>query len=83
MFNLRLKRENPEKLLQDYGNRARKLQGERLSLEDFAQFLNLPVSDVLRDMFALFDEVNYLAFNTSTVYVWHIPNKISFSSQLN
>ncbi|XP_051722778.1 lysophosphatidylcholine acyltransferase 1 [Ctenopharyngodon idella] len=54
--SLGLKRENPEKLLQDYGNRARKLQGERLSLEDFAQFLNLPVSDVLRDMFALFDE---------------------------
>lgn len=63
MFNLRLKRENSEKLLQDYGNRAHKLQGERLSLEDFAEFLDLPVSDVLRDMFALFDEVNcYLAF---------------------
>ncbi|XP_051574214.1 lysophosphatidylcholine acyltransferase 1-like [Myxocyprinus asiaticus] len=53
---LGLKHENPERLLQEYGNRARKLQGERLSLEDFAQFLDLPVSDVLRDMFALFDE---------------------------
>ncbi|XP_056113750.1 lysophosphatidylcholine acyltransferase 1 [Rhinichthys klamathensis goyatoka] len=54
--SLGLKRENSEKLLQDYGNRAHKLQGERLSLEDFAEFLDLPVSDVLRDMFALFDE---------------------------
>ncbi|XDV39750.1 hypothetical protein PO909_008941, partial [Leuciscus waleckii] len=54
--SLGLKRENSEKLLQDYGNRAHKLQGERLSLEDFAEFLDLPESDVLRDMFALFDE---------------------------
>ncbi|XP_051999239.1 lysophosphatidylcholine acyltransferase 1-like [Xyrauchen texanus] len=53
---LGLKRENPERRLQEYGNRAQKLQGERLSLEDFAQFLDLPVSDVLRDMFSLFDE---------------------------
>ncbi|XP_051577529.1 lysophosphatidylcholine acyltransferase 1-like [Myxocyprinus asiaticus] len=53
---LGLKRENPERRLQEYGNRAHKLQGERLSLEDFAQFLDLPVSDVLRDMFSLFDE---------------------------
>lgn len=58
VLNLRLKRANSEKLLQDYGKRAAKLQGQRLSLEDFAQFLDLPVSDELRHMFALFDEVN-------------------------
>ncbi|XP_016105290.1 lysophosphatidylcholine acyltransferase 1-like [Sinocyclocheilus grahami] len=51
-----LKRVNSEKLLQDYGKRARKLQGQRLSLEDFAQFLELPASGELRHMFALFDE---------------------------
>lgn len=56
--HLRFKREKSEKLPQEYGTRARKIQGERLSLEDFAQFLDLPVSDVIRDMFALFDEVN-------------------------
>uniref|UniRef100_A0AAR2KGS3 EF-hand domain-containing protein n=1 Tax=Pygocentrus nattereri TaxID=42514 RepID=A0AAR2KGS3_PYGNA len=50
------KRENSEKLLKEYSKRARKLQGQRQSLEDFAQFLDLPLSDVLRDMFALFDE---------------------------
>ncbi|KAI2655830.1 Lysophosphatidylcholine acyltransferase 1 [Labeo rohita] len=54
--SLGLKRANSEKLLQDYGKRAAKLQGQRLSLEDFAQFLDLPVSDELRHMFALFDE---------------------------
>lgn len=53
---LGLKSKNAEKDLQEYGNRARKLEGQKLSLEDFAQFLDLPVSDMLRDMFALFDE---------------------------
>lgn len=54
----RLKSQNTEKVLQEYGNRARKLEGQKLSLDDFAQFLDLPVSDMLRDMFSLFDEVN-------------------------
>ncbi|XP_059423187.1 lysophosphatidylcholine acyltransferase 1 [Carassius carassius] len=54
--SLGLKRVNSEKLLQDYGKRARKLQGQRLSLDDFSQFLELSVSGELRHMFALFDE---------------------------
>uniref|UniRef100_A0A671SFR7 Lysophosphatidylcholine acyltransferase 1-like n=1 Tax=Sinocyclocheilus anshuiensis TaxID=1608454 RepID=A0A671SFR7_9TELE len=53
---LGLKRVNSEKLLQDYGKRARELQDQRLSLEDFARFLELPMSDELRYTFALFDE---------------------------
>lgn len=53
---LGLKSQNTEKVLQEYGNRARKLEGQKLSLDDFAQFLDLPVSDMLRDMFSLFDE---------------------------
>lgn len=53
---LGLKSKNPEKVLQEHGNRARKLEGQKLSLDDFAQFLDLPVSDMLRDMFSLFDE---------------------------
>ncbi|MEQ2194558.1 hypothetical protein XENOCAPTIV_030824 [Xenoophorus captivus] len=52
----RLKPQNTEKVLQDYGNRARKLEGQKLALGDFAHFLDVPVSDMLRDMFALFDE---------------------------
>lgn len=54
---LRLKPKNTEKVLQEFGNRARKLEGQKLDLDDFAQFLDVPVSDLLRDMFALFDEV--------------------------
>lgn len=54
----RLKPKNTEKVLQEYGNRARKLEGQKLDLDDFAQFLDVPVSDMLRDVFALFDEVN-------------------------
>uniref|UniRef100_A0A665US18 Lysophosphatidylcholine acyltransferase 1 n=1 Tax=Echeneis naucrates TaxID=173247 RepID=A0A665US18_ECHNA len=53
---LGLKPQNTEKVLQEYGNRARKLEGQKLGLDDFAQFLDVPVSDMLRDMFALFDE---------------------------
>uniref|UniRef100_A0A669AW79 Lysophosphatidylcholine acyltransferase 1 n=1 Tax=Oreochromis niloticus TaxID=8128 RepID=A0A669AW79_ORENI len=53
---LGLKPQNSEKVLQEYGNRARKLEGQKLGLEDFAHFLDVPVSDMLRDMFGLFDE---------------------------
>ncbi|XP_062321189.1 lysophosphatidylcholine acyltransferase 1 [Osmerus eperlanus] len=53
---LGLKPRNVEKVLQEYGNRARKLDGEKLGLEGFSQYLDVPVSDMLRDMFALFDE---------------------------
>lgn len=58
----RLKPKNTEKVLQEYGNRARKLEGQKFDLDDFAQFLDVPVSDMLRDMFALFDEVNSIGF---------------------
>ncbi|XP_062847875.1 lysophosphatidylcholine acyltransferase 1 [Trichomycterus rosablanca] len=53
---LGLKQKNSEKMLDDYSQRARKLKGEKQNVEQFANFLNLPNSDVLRDMFALFDE---------------------------
>uniref|UniRef100_A0A7N6AJ21 Phospholipid/glycerol acyltransferase domain-containing protein n=1 Tax=Anabas testudineus TaxID=64144 RepID=A0A7N6AJ21_ANATE len=53
---LGLKPKNTEKVLQEYGNRARKLEGQKLDLDKFANFLDVPVSDMLRDMFALFDE---------------------------
>lgn len=63
----RLKPQNSEKVLQDYGNRARKLEGQKLGLDDFAHFLDVPVSDMLRDMFALFDEVNSLQLSYITI----------------
>uniref|UniRef100_A0A8C9R5M6 Lysophosphatidylcholine acyltransferase 1 n=1 Tax=Scleropages formosus TaxID=113540 RepID=A0A8C9R5M6_SCLFO len=51
-----LKPGNTEEVLQEYGEKARKLQNEKLGLQDFAQYLGIQVSDTLRDMFALFDE---------------------------
>uniref|UniRef100_A0AAY4E363 EF-hand domain-containing protein n=1 Tax=Denticeps clupeoides TaxID=299321 RepID=A0AAY4E363_9TELE len=47
-----------EEVLQDLASRAQKLWGDRLGLEDFAQHLNLPVSEQLQDIFALFDDVS-------------------------
>uniref|UniRef100_A0A6Q2XCH9 EF-hand domain-containing protein n=1 Tax=Esox lucius TaxID=8010 RepID=A0A6Q2XCH9_ESOLU len=36
-------------------NRARKLWGDRLGLEDFAQYLDLPVTDMLTELHGLFN----------------------------
>ncbi|MGH0125595.1 UNVERIFIED_CONTAM: hypothetical protein FKN15_010361 [Acipenser sinensis] len=54
---LSLKPEKVEKDLEEYSERARKIKGKRLDLEGFASYLNLTVSDTLKDMFALFDEL--------------------------
>ncbi|KAI5106014.1 lysophosphatidylcholine acyltransferase 1-like [Silurus meridionalis] len=51
---LGLKRENSE--IEDYRRRALKLQGMKQNVEQFALFLGQPLSPVLQDMFALFDE---------------------------
>ncbi|XP_072226977.1 lysophosphatidylcholine acyltransferase 1 [Leuresthes tenuis] len=45
-----------EKLLEEQARRARKLQGDRLGLEDFGHFVNLPVTDTLRQVHDLFDQ---------------------------
>ncbi|KAI3358370.1 hypothetical protein L3Q82_014810 [Scortum barcoo] len=44
------------KVLEEQARRARKLQGDRLGLEDFAQFLSLPVTDTLTQVHSLFDQ---------------------------
>uniref|UniRef100_A0A8C2XAH9 Lysophosphatidylcholine acyltransferase 1 n=1 Tax=Cyclopterus lumpus TaxID=8103 RepID=A0A8C2XAH9_CYCLU len=43
-------------VLEEQARRARKLQGDGLSLEGFAQFLNLPVTDTLTQVHSLFDQ---------------------------
>ncbi|KAM7372892.1 hypothetical protein PAMP_007785 [Pampus punctatissimus] len=46
-----------DKILEEQARRARKLQGDRQSLEDFAQFFNLPVTDTLtHSVHSLFDQ---------------------------
>lgn len=54
----RLRSAATAKHLEELARRARKLQRERLGLEDFAQFLNLPVTDTLTQVHNLFDQVN-------------------------
>ncbi|XP_017276481.1 lysophosphatidylcholine acyltransferase 1 [Kryptolebias marmoratus] len=50
---LGLRARSTDKLLEQ-ANRAMKLQGHRLGLEDFAQFLNLEVTDTLKQVHSLF-----------------------------
>ncbi|XP_047238958.1 lysophosphatidylcholine acyltransferase 1 isoform X2 [Girardinichthys multiradiatus] len=53
---LGLKTGTTDNMLEEEARRATKLQGDRLGLEDFAQFLNLPVTDTLRQVHSLFDQ---------------------------
>ncbi|XP_015244387.1 PREDICTED: lysophosphatidylcholine acyltransferase 1 [Cyprinodon variegatus] len=53
---LGLKTRTRDGLLEEEARRATKLQGDELGLEDFAQFLNLPVTDMLREVHKLFDQ---------------------------
>ncbi|KAM9384869.1 lysophosphatidylcholine acyltransferase 1 [Pholidichthys leucotaenia] len=49
-------RAKTDSFLEEQARRARKLQGDRLGLEDFSQFLNLPVTDVLKEVHSFFDQ---------------------------
>uniref|UniRef100_A0A3B4FWW8 EF-hand domain-containing protein n=1 Tax=Pundamilia nyererei TaxID=303518 RepID=A0A3B4FWW8_9CICH len=53
---LGLRAATTDRVLEEQARRARKLQGDKLGLEDFAQFLNLPVTDTLKEVHSFFDE---------------------------
>ncbi|XP_011947509.1 PREDICTED: lysophosphatidylcholine acyltransferase 1 [Cercocebus atys] len=53
---LGLKPEKLEKDLDRYSESARKKGGEKMGVAEFATSLEVPVSDLLEDMFSLFDE---------------------------
>ncbi|XP_037654752.1 lysophosphatidylcholine acyltransferase 1 isoform X2 [Choloepus didactylus] len=53
---LGLKPEKLEKDLDKYSESARMKRGDKIDLSEFAAYLEVPVSDVLEDMFSLFDE---------------------------
>uniref|UniRef100_A0A3B3VV12 Lysophosphatidylcholine acyltransferase 1 n=1 Tax=Poecilia latipinna TaxID=48699 RepID=A0A3B3VV12_9TELE len=61
--------------LDEEARRAAKLQGDRLGLEDFAQFLSLPVTDTLRQIHSLFHQIDVRHYVTalSTVQRPHKP----------
>lgn len=56
-LSFRLRPEKLEKDLDGYSSIARTRGGEKVGLEEFSAFLQVPVSDALQDAFALFDEV--------------------------
>ncbi|XP_019206619.1 lysophosphatidylcholine acyltransferase 1 isoform X2 [Oreochromis niloticus] len=53
---LGLRAATTDRVLEEQARRARKLQGDKLGLEDFAQFLSLPVTDTLKEVHSFFDE---------------------------
>uniref|UniRef100_A0A2K5HI01 Phospholipid/glycerol acyltransferase domain-containing protein n=1 Tax=Colobus angolensis palliatus TaxID=336983 RepID=A0A2K5HI01_COLAP len=59
---LGLKPEKLEKDLDKYSESARMKGGERMGIAEFAASLEVPVSDLLEDMFSLFDEVGAVTF---------------------
>lgn len=53
---LRLRAGTTDTALQQQAGRARMLSGERLTLEDFAHFLDLPVTDTLTELYQLLSQ---------------------------
>lgn len=62
VLSCRLKVGVMDQVLQGEASRARKLCGQKLSLEGFAEYVNLPVTETLQDMFALFEEVGFYVY---------------------
>lgn len=54
-----LKPKQVDKELDELAESAKRERGKRITLEIFADYLKLPITDALTDIFALFDEVNY------------------------
>ncbi|KAK7803215.1 hypothetical protein U0070_025699 [Myodes glareolus] len=54
---LKLDWDGIRKHLDEYASIASSSKGGRIGIEEFAEYLKLPVSDVLRQLFALFDRV--------------------------
>ncbi|KAG8442520.1 hypothetical protein GDO86_011352 [Hymenochirus boettgeri] len=54
--SLGLKPEKLEKELDKFCESARKRKGEKITIKEFADYLHVSVSEILEDLFALFDE---------------------------
>ncbi|KAJ6657168.1 hypothetical protein lerEdw1_002757 [Lerista edwardsae] len=57
---LNLKWDNIREQLDQFAAIARASKGGRIGIQEFADHLKLPVSDVLKELFALFDRVGFL-----------------------
>ncbi|XP_068092816.1 lysophosphatidylcholine acyltransferase 1 [Hyperolius riggenbachi] len=54
--SLGLKPEKLEKELKQFSESAKKRKGKTINLKEFAEYLSVPVTEKLEDLFALFDE---------------------------
>lgn len=66
--SLSLKWDNVKKELESFAGMASSCNGGRITIEEFARFLKLPISPALEELFALFDRVRHL-FNILTLHV--------------
>ncbi|XP_028333489.1 lysophosphatidylcholine acyltransferase 2 isoform X3 [Physeter macrocephalus] len=62
---LKLDWDGIRKHLDEYATIASSSKGGRIGIEEFAEYLKLPVSDVLRQLFALFDRCSHLGRKNS------------------
>nr|XP_058899850.1 lysophosphatidylcholine acyltransferase 2 isoform X2 [Kogia breviceps] len=62
---LKLDWDGIRKHLDEYASIASSSKGGRIGIEEFAEYLKLPVSDVLRQLFALFDRCSHLGRKNS------------------
>lgn len=53
-----LKWDNMRKELESFAAMASSCKGGRITIEEFARFLKLPVSSALEELFSLFDRVS-------------------------
>lgn len=58
--SLRLKWDNVRKELEGFAAMATSCKGGRITIEEFARFLKLPLSPALEELFALFDRVRHI-----------------------
>lgn len=58
-----LKWDNVKKDLEGFANMARSCKGGRITIEEFARFLKLPVNPTLKELFVLFDRVREMMPN--------------------
>lgn len=57
VFPFSLKVGVTDEVLQEEGKKACSLSRHTLTLEEFAEYVSLPVTETLQDVFALFEEV--------------------------
>lgn len=64
LLSLSLKWDNVRKELEGFAAIASSCKGGRITINEFATFLKIPVNPLLKELFALFDRVSTQKSNT-------------------